>query len=86
MRYRELRTTETCRACGFKNHVIVCYSGDAALNRPEAEYCVVCGETIKTEACFAIFVGASSMSLDETVDAFKSGRLCASLTPPTGLL
>ncbi|HEX2727964.1 MAG TPA: hypothetical protein VHN20_19240 [Beijerinckiaceae bacterium] len=84
--YRERRTSETCRACGANNHVVVCYSGDAALHKPEAEYCVACGEVIKSETCFAIFVDASPQALDATMQSFKSGLLCASLKPPAGLL
>ena len=84
--YRERRTNETCRACGLENHVVVCYSSDATLNKPETEYCIACGETIRAETCFAIFVGESSRSLDDMMSAFKSGLLCSSLKPPAGLL
>jgi hypothetical protein len=84
--YRERRTSGACRACGLKNHVIVCYSSDATLHDPEAGYCVACGETIVAETCLAIFVDASPQLLDATMQAFKSGLLCASLKPPLGLL
>ena len=85
VRYREIRTVETCSLCGSTNHVCVCYSGDTQLNQPETEYCCTCGDTIKTETCLGIFVAAAPALLDETVSAFKSGRLCSSLQPPAGV-
>ena len=85
MPYHEVRTVETCRVCGSRNHVFVCYSGDSTLNEPEAEYCFNCGETIKADVCLGIFVAAAPALLEETVSAFKSGRLCSSLEPPVGV-
>jgi pyruvate/2-oxoacid:ferredoxin oxidoreductase beta subunit len=55
------------------------------MNAPEAEYCWGCGETIKADTCLAIFVAASSASMESTVVAFKSGRLCATLQRPPGI-
>jgi hypothetical protein len=83
--YREVRSVETCSGCGRRNHVVVCYSNDPEMNAPEAEYCFGCGETIKAETCLAIFVAASSASMESTVVAFKSGRLCATLQRPPGI-
>jgi hypothetical protein len=84
VRYREIRTVEAC-PCGAVHHVCVCYSADASLNEPEAEYCPVCGDTVKAETCLAIFVAPTPVLLDDTVSAFKSGRLCSSLQPPAGV-
>jgi hypothetical protein len=55
------------------------------MNEPETEYCLGCGETVKAETCLAIFIAAAPALLDETVSAFKSGRLCSSLQPPVGV-
>jgi hypothetical protein len=83
--YREVRTVERCCVCASRNHVFVCYSSDPTLNEPEAEYCFNCGETIKADVCLGIFTAAAPGLLEETVSAFKSGRLCSSLKPPVGV-
>jgi hypothetical protein len=83
---REVRTIETCDRCGFQNHVVVCYSAQETLNEAEADFCLGCGDTIKAEICLAIFVAAGAASLNATLAAFKSGRLCSSLQPPAGVL
>jgi len=85
MSCREVRSVETCGHCGFRNHVVVCYSSDERLNEREADFCLSCGETIKAETCLAIFVTTCPTSLEDTVSAFKSGRLCSSLRPPEGV-
>jgi predicted RNA-binding Zn-ribbon protein involved in translation (DUF1610 family) len=82
---REVRTLETCDRCGFQNHVVVCYSAQQDLNQQEAEFCLACGNTIKSETCLAIFVAECPTSLSATLGAFKSGRLCSSLKPPEGV-
>ena len=86
MSCRELRTVETCDRCGFQNHVVVCYSAREDLNKAEADFCLRCGDTIKSETCLAIFVAECPTSLNATLGAFKSGRLCSSLMPPEGVL
>lgn len=85
MTCREIRTIETCDGCGFQNHIVVCYSTDASSDQPEADFCLGCGATIKAEICLAIFVASSPASLNTTLAAFKSGRLCSSLKPPAGV-
>jgi tRNA A37 threonylcarbamoyladenosine dehydratase len=82
---REVRTIETCDRCGFQNHVVVCYSAQQDLNKHEADFCLGCGDTIKSKTCLAIFVAECPTSLIATLGAFKSGRLCASLEPPEGI-
>src|SRR4051812_17296274 len=82
---RDMKSVERCRACGADNHVVVCYSADAAFNEPEIEYCFTCGEAIKSETCLAILVATSPALLDRTISDFRSGRLCSSLQPPAGV-
>ena len=86
MSCREVRSLVTCDRCGFGNHLVVCYSSQESLNEPEADFCLGCGDTIKAETCLAMFVADCPTSLNATLGAFKSGRLCSSLKPPEGVL
>jgi len=82
---REIRSLEICNNCGFQNHVVVCHSAQENLNQWEADFCLRCGDIIKSETCLAIFVAECPTSLIATLAAFKSGRLCSSLQPPDGV-
>jgi hypothetical protein len=83
---REVWTVETCGRCGFQNHVAVCFSAQEDWNKPEADFCIMCGDTIKSETCLAIFVADCPEALTSTLHAFKTGKLCSSLKPPEGVL